>query len=128
EYDNLANDDENDQKIAVADASEVKARQDMLRWVMLRMVTNDGDGRAKRRVLESDLTYGDTKKDEHRKLVIDRFVDARLLVKGKNHEGIPYVEPAHDVLVREWDKISIWLDKTQVASTLTSQQKPWLRL
>ena len=126
EYNDLAKDDENGQKIDITDAAEVKARQDMCRWVMLRMVADDGDGRAKRRVLEPALTYGDPKKDEHRALVIDRFVNARLLVQGNNLKGIPYVEPAHDVLVREW--ISTWLDKTQVASSLTSPQKPWLRL
>lgn len=104
EYNNLA------QNI---DPSEANARQTMLRWVMLRMVNLDGGEKAKRRVLDAELEYGDEKSNQNRKLVINRFVDARLLVKGTNLEGNSYVEPVHDVLIREWDKITTWLSTTK---------------
>jgi WD40 repeat protein len=106
EYDNLAKDFVQDQVVEV-DPPEAKARQTMLRWVMLRMVNLDGGEKAKRRVLDDELEYADK---ETKDFVIERFVDARLLVRGRNLEGKEYVEPIHDVLVREWPKIRAWLD------------------
>jgi hypothetical protein len=42
--------------------SIAQARQEMLRWVMLRMVTLDGGQIARRRVLRSELEYADPEK------------------------------------------------------------------
>ncbi|NEQ84245.1 MAG: hypothetical protein F6K26_29945, partial [Moorea sp. SIO2I5] len=40
--------------------------------------------------------------------VIERFTNARLLVNGVDADGNPYVEPAHDALVRGWQKLLEW--------------------
>jgi WD40 repeat protein len=137
-YNDLANDFVDGKAIKVESSEVVQARQTMLRWVMLRMVTLDGREKAKRPVLDDELTYRDTETEQwnkHRELVIDRFVDARLLIKGTNLGGKTYVEPAHDILVREWDKITTWLSEApehtnemQKQPDLKSQNKPWFGL
>jgi WD40 repeat protein len=119
-YDSIDRDGKVD-KIEV-DSLKTQARQTMLRWVILRMVNMNGGEITKRPVLlETELRYADTETDARCQLVIDRFVDARLLVIGTNLEG-KYVEPAHDVLIREWDKIKTWLSGTQQQVNQTQKQ------
>ncbi len=78
-----------------------------IRKVMLRMVAV-GDGElARRRVPLSELEYPESE-NTRIKEVIRRFTDARLLVEGQDTEGKPYVEPAHDALVRGWQKLLMW--------------------
>ena len=107
-----------------------KAYQATMRRVMLRMVTIEGGGVARRRVPESELVYADAKEDNRREQVIDRLVKARLLVKGQETEE-PYVEPAHDFLVRGWDRLQIWIKKEQenlvVRQRLTIAANDWIR-
>ena len=40
--------------------------------------------------------------------VVRRLTEARLVVEGKETDDRPYVEPAHDELVRGWDKLLTW--------------------
>lgn len=115
EYNNLALDFVQDEALSYEPA-EAKARKTMLRWIMLRMVNLNGGEKAKRRVLDDELKYDDEKTNQYRELVINCFVDARLLVKGTNLEGKSYVEPIHDVLIRDWQKITDWLSETQEES------------
>ncbi|EAZ89783.1 nSTAND1 domain-containing NTPase [Crocosphaera chwakensis] len=123
EYNNLAKDyDKVDGHVIKVDPLKTQVRQTVLRWVMLRMVNLDGGEKAKRRVLDDELEYGDEKTNQNRELVINRFVDARLLVTGTNLEGNSYVEPIHDVLIREWDKITTWLSTTKKDVTEAQQQ------
>jgi WD40 repeat protein len=62
---------------------------------------------ARRRVYFSELEYPEPE-NRRVKEVIKRFDAARLLTSDKDDEGRPYVEPAHDVLVRGWQKLSDW--------------------
>ena len=79
----------------------------IIRHVMLRMVA-DGRGEvARRRVPLSELEYP-PEKNQMVKEFIERFTKVRLLVKGKDSEGNPFVEPAHDALVRGWQKLLMW--------------------
>ena len=73
---------------------------------MLRMVAV-GSEFARRRIPLSELEYPPTQ-NERVKEVIRRFSAARLLVEGQDTEGNPYVEPAHDALVRGWQKLLTW--------------------
>ncbi|MDZ8237242.1 MAG: caspase family protein [Nostoc sp. ChiQUE01a] len=119
EYDNLVRD--------FGEASG-KAYQATMRGVMLRMVTIEGGGVARRRVPESELVYLDPEQNERVRLVSDRLVKARLLVKGQE-TGEPYVEPAHDFLVRGWNKLQNWLQQEQeylvLRQRLTPAAKDW---
>jgi WD40 repeat protein/energy-coupling factor transporter ATP-binding protein EcfA2 len=84
-------------------------QQATMRRVMLRMVVIDGGGVTRRRLPEPELIYLSSEENERVKLVIDKLILARLIVKGKESEEQPYIEPAHDFLVRGWDKLQIWI-------------------
>jgi WD40 repeat protein len=88
------------------------AHRATLRRVMLRMVTFEGGELARRRVPLSELVYADAVENERVKLVLEQFDRARLIVSGQE-TGEPYVEPAHDFLVRSWDKLQKWQQEEQ---------------
>ncbi len=119
EYDNL-----------VRDFGEVsgKAYQATMRRVMLRMVAIEGGGVARRRVPESELVYSDLEENKRVAQVSDRLIQARLLVKGQE-TGEPYVEPAHDFLVRGWENSQKWIKEEQedlaLQQRLTPVAKDW---
>jgi WD40 repeat protein len=78
-----------------------------VRHVMLRMVATGGGELARRRVPLSELEYPEPE-NQRVSQVIRRFSAARLLVEGQDLEGQPYVEPAHDALVRGWQRLLRW--------------------
>jgi len=88
------------------------AHRATLQRVMLRMVTTEGGESARRRVPLPELVYADAAENERVKLVLERFDRARLIVSGQE-TGEPYVEPAHDFLVRSWDKLQKWQEEEQ---------------
>ncbi len=105
----------------------------MIRYVMLRMITIGGGELIRRQVPESELQYPPDKNDLV-KTVIKRFTKARLLVEGQDAEGNPYVEPAHDALVRGWQRLLNWIKEEKnlklqrrlspAAQEWKSKQKP----
>ncbi|MEG4197277.1 nSTAND1 domain-containing NTPase [Microcoleus sp. Pol12A5] len=84
------------------------AYSQVIRHVMLRMVALGGGELARRQVPLSELEYP-PQKNYLVKAVIERFTDSRLLVQGEDAEGNSYVEPAHDALVRGWQKLLNWV-------------------
>jgi WD40 repeat protein len=84
----------------------------IIKQVMLRMVAIGGGELARRQVLCTELEYPEAE-NARAELVIERFVAARLLVKGQDTENHEYVEPAHDVLVRGWNKLRTWKQEEQ---------------
>ncbi|MGC9525703.1 MAG: caspase family protein [Limnospira sp.] len=106
----------------------------VIHHVMLRMVAVGGGELARRRVPLSELEYPPEKNDLV-KTAIARFTEARLLVEGQDADGNPYVEPAHDALVRGWQKLLMWKQEdeenlllqrrlTPAAWEWETQQKP----
>ncbi len=77
--------------------------QNTMRKIMLRMVSLEGE-LAGKRVLMDDLIYADAAENQRVHAVVDRLVEARLIVKGKD-----YIEPAHDALVRAWKTLREWI-------------------
>lgn len=83
-----------------------------MRRVMLRMVTVESGLPARRRVPLSELVYAhkhdpskpDDEENQRIELVLKRLNEARLVVSGQG-TGEPYIESAHDFLVRSWDKL-----------------------
>ena len=73
-----------------------------MRKIVLRMVSVEGD-LAGRRVPTAALDYSPGENPRVQG-VIERLVDARLVVKGED-----YVEPAHDALVRAWKTLHEWI-------------------
>ncbi|MHC5771641.1 MAG: nSTAND1 domain-containing NTPase, partial [Nostoc sp.] len=107
------------------------AHRDTMRRVMLRMVTIEGGESARRRVSLSELVYADkhdpSKPDDEEnqrvELVLKRLIDARLVVGGQE-TGEPYVEPAHDFLVRSWDQLQKWQQQEQENLALQRRLTP----
>jgi len=100
-----------------------EAAQQTMRRVMLRMLTLEGGETARRRVPESELVYPTQEESDRVKQVVDRLVEARLLVKGQLETGEPYVEAAHDFLVRGWGKLQNWIDEEKAKETLELKQR-----
>ena len=84
----------------------------IIKQVMLRMIAIGGGELARRQVFSTELEYPEAE-NARAELVIERFVAARLLVKGQDTENHEYVEPAHDILVRGWQKLLIWKQQEQ---------------
>ncbi|MEI2582248.1 WD40 repeat domain-containing protein [Scytonema sp. PRP1] len=107
---------------------ENPAYEQVIRHVMLRMVAIGGGELARRRVPLSELEYPPPK-NILVKQVIERFSKARLLVEGQDAEGNPYVEPAHDALVRGWQKLLMWKQEDEesfiLQRRLTSAAVEW---
>lgn len=112
-----------------------EAAQQTMRRVMLRMLTLEGGETTRRRVPRSELVYPIEKESKLAEEVVQLLENARLLVAGKLESGDPYIEPAHDFLVRGWDKITIWLggkqeevNKPQKQLEAQPQKKQWFSL
>lgn len=109
---------------------EDEAYAQIIRHVMLRMVAIGAGELARRRVPLSELEYP-PENTHFVKEVIEHFTKARLLVQGQNAEGNLYVEPAHDALVRGWQKLLMWKQKDEegllLQRRLTPSAEEWQR-
>ncbi|MBW4537081.1 MAG: caspase family protein [Pleurocapsa minor HA4230-MV1] len=99
-----------------------KIDSSIIRNVMLRMVSLNSGELARRRVLRSELVYPQSINEQVDKL-IDRFTEARLLVKGQDLEAQEYVEPVHDVLITGWTQIKYWLEEKDEKESLLLQRR-----
>jgi len=112
---------------------EGKAYQVTMRRIMLRMLTLEGGETARRRVPDSELIYPTQEESDQVKQVVDRLVNARLLVRGQLETGEPYVEPAHDFLIRGWGILQDWINEEkakealELQQRLTAQANDWVR-
>ncbi|NEQ59330.1 MAG: caspase [Moorea sp. SIO4A1] len=102
---------------------ENPAYDQVIRHVMLRMVALGGGELARRRVPLSELEYPPAK-NALVKEVIQRFSTARLLVIGQDAEGNPNVEPAHDALVRGWQRLLGWKQNEEESLLLQRRLTP----
>jgi WD40 repeat protein len=105
--------------------------RETMRRVMLRMVSAEAGEIARRRVPDAELVYRDA--DENRRVadVLRRLTEARLVVEGQETDGQPYVEPAHDELVRGWSRLLEWARRDQegllLRRILTPAAADWAR-
>ena len=95
--------------------------------VMLRMVAMEGGELARRRVPLSELMYSSEAENGRGQRLLNRLIAARLVVQGQEGEEEPYVEPAHDALVRGWDKLLRWKNEEQVSLVLQRELTPQAR-
>ena len=84
-----------------------------VRNIVLRMVSLEGGELARRRVPEAELVYVSKAENQRVQTALKALIEARLLVKGQTTVGEPYVEPAHDALVRGWAQLLRWQRKAQ---------------
>lgn len=99
------------------------AHQATMRRVMLRLVTADGGALARRRVTDDELSYADDAERARAGAVVQRLTAARLLVEGREPDGEPFVEPAHDALVRGWGRLLQWVREEGASRFPLSQQQ-----
>lgn len=94
-----------------------------LRRVMLRLVTAEGTGIARRRASDADLEFADPAEQQRAQVIVQRLVNARLLTQGRELDGERFVEPAHDALVRGWGRLAEWVRLENDAIFPLSQQQ-----
>lgn len=85
------------------------AHRATLQRLMLRLVVADGGTVARRRVTDDELEFEDRAEQVRVSAILTRLIDARLLVRGKDPEGVSFIEPAHDALVRGWGRLLQWI-------------------
>ncbi|MEM7344996.1 MAG: caspase family protein, partial [Chloroflexota bacterium] len=91
-----------------------KAHKATMRRIMVRMISTEGGELTRRWVPRSELVYLSDKENERVARVLNRLTNpnVRLLVPGtfKRADGVDelYIEPAHDELVRAWNKLQTW--------------------
>ena len=115
----------------VYDGLSDDAMRETMRRVMLRMISVETGELARRRVPDSELVYREPSENERVAKVLGRLTEARLVVKGKETDDQPYIEPAHDELVRGWDRLLDWARKGQegllLRRILTPAADDWKR-
>ncbi|MEW6490958.1 MAG: tetratricopeptide repeat protein [Cyanobacteriota bacterium] len=92
-----------------------------IRNVMLRMISLEGGEISRRKLVKLEWTYAAPDENNRADNVINSFVFERLLVKytipdplqPANTDEVECVEPAHDALVRGWDKLQKWQQEEQ---------------
>ena len=104
--------------------AEDKAYEQTVKHVMLRMVSVAGGELARRRVPLSELVYEDAAENGRVQKLLEKLMESRLVVRGQEGAGEPYVEPAHDALVRSWDKLLRWKNTEQVNLGLQRELTP----
>lgn len=104
------------------DELEDNAHRLTMQNIMLRMVAVEGGEATRRRVPRSELVYPDTTENQRVETVLNKLIAARLLVTDEA-DGIAYVEPAHDALVRAWDKLLAWRDAQEKQLPFSLQRR-----
>jgi WD40 repeat protein len=108
-----------------------EASRETMRRVMLRMISVEAGELARRRVQDAELVYRDPAENVRVADVLCRLIGARLVVKGTETDDQPYVEPAHDELIRGWDRLLQWARKGQegllLRRILTPAAEDWKR-
>ncbi len=100
-----------------------------MRNVMLRMISVEGVELARRHVPDDELVFENPEENLRVQEVIRRLTEARLVVEGKESDDQPYTEPAHDELVRGWDRLRDWtregLGTLQLRQVLSPSVHDW---
>lgn len=120
------------QSLLESNSKEKDAYARTIRNIMLRMISMEGGEIARRKMVEMEWTYADPDENKRANHVINSFVSERLLVKYTipdvlqpvNTNEVECVEPAHDALVRGWDKLQKWQQEEQEALPLQRRLTP----
>lgn len=98
------------------DERRVRAAQETMKHLMLRLVVREGGHLSGRRVVkEEELVFPDPEENARLAAVIARLEAAGLLVTGGEGEEA-YIQPAHDALVREWGQLKSWVREEDEAA------------
>lgn len=104
-------------------ASFSEEQKTAMKAIMLRMVALAGGETAGKRVLRTSLDFGDAVFDVCMQQVISVLENEhRLLHSGTDGNGDRYLEPAHDALVRSWNKVQEWIKELGRENLLVCDQ------
>lgn len=90
-------------------AQQTENHKKSMRRLMLRMVSLEGRELAGKRIFTKELEFNNKKETERIRDISQQLVEARLIVTGNNSQGRPYIEPAHDALIRAWARLRNWI-------------------
>jgi hypothetical protein len=85
------------------------AEQVSMQHLMLRIVSIASGEYAGKRLMHNDLVFTDAAETIRINIVKNKLIAARLIVSGKTNDGVTFIEPAHDALVRAWPKLIEWI-------------------
>lgn len=103
------------------DKQRLAARRLLVALVDLRQ---DLNGATRRRVKLADLQPADPSRAAEFASVLDRLVNARLLVRGEDGT-IPVVEVAHEALIRKWKTLREWLQADREKLLALAKLRAW---
>lgn len=98
-------------------------RQGIMKRVLLRMVSIEGTEPTKQKVFLEELDFEYADQNKRVEEVIDRLLQARILVAGIA-DGKEYIEPAHDAVVRGWWQFQRWLKKDSWSISIINKLRP----
>jgi WD40 repeat protein/predicted AAA+ superfamily ATPase len=84
-----------------------KGYQFVMQNIILRMVYISAGEFAGRRVSREELEFGVEGTDKIKEEILGKLIESHLIVSGD--DGMWY-EPAHDVLVKSWAQVWVWID------------------
>ncbi len=76
---------------------------------LLRMVSFEGSELASRRVYLKELMYETDEENKRVMNVLTILENERLVIQQQDENGMMYVEPAHDALLKGWTKLWEWI-------------------
>ncbi len=88
-----------------------EAEQRTLKYIMLRMVSFSGGEIAGKRVMLKDLEFSNVLENKNVTSILDKLTEARLIVRNTDTHDHPYIEPAHDALIKTWSTLYVWIKK-----------------
>ena len=86
----------------------------LVRQVFLRLINLGAteQERTRRRAVLAEFETGDPAQTRIQREIIDAFVQARLLTTSEE-AGVVYVEVSHEALLREWPRLTDWLQEAR---------------
>ncbi len=88
-------------------------KRDMIRWVFLRMVSDEGGRLSRRRVVREELQRPTLDENRLVEEVLVEYSQAHLLIRDDG-----YYEPGHDALVVAWPRLLRWLEASDTQPLL----------
>ena len=73
--------------------------------VMIRMTSRVGKELGSRRLPRDELIFPSNRRNQQVEEILDQLTRARLVVRGLSASGEPFVMPAHDVVIRNWQRL-----------------------
>lgn len=102
----------------VYDSLASEEEKNSLKHLLLRMVSLSGGETAGKRVHLDELVFDDEQENQRIHKIKNLLAENRLIRFDKDNEGVEFIEPAHDALVRTWKRIQVWVKEVEQENIL----------